>query len=433
MAVLCSGMADPAPALPPVPPRTVPLSDAVPRDLAPVLRDRAAKFPIVTLTGPRQSGKSTLCRALFPGLAYVNLEAPDVRQAAIGDPRAFLRAFTERSTPGAVLDEVQRAPELLSYLQVIVDADPTPGRWIVTGSQHLDLLSSVSQSLAGRTAVLQLLPMHRDEVRQFAAHPTTLDATLLAGGYPRIFDANLDPATWLSAYVATYLERDVRTIADVGDLLTFQRFVELCAGRTAQLLNLSTLAADCGITQPTAKSWLSILEASFILFRLPPLARNIGKRLGKMPKLHFIDSGLVCWLLGIRTVEQLSRHPLRGAIFETWVVSEILKRRTSRGELLSNWRGMSFYREQGGLEADLVVEDGGDLTVIEIKSGETPTSDMLTSAQRVAKRLAVDESTGASIRVAAVYGGSKSVERDDGSRIVTWGGLARLQLVRPEA
>jgi predicted AAA+ superfamily ATPase len=355
--------------------------------LAPVLRDRASTFPVVTLTGPRQSGKSTLCRELFPGLAYVNLEAPDVRRAAVDDPRAFLRAFTDRPNPGAILDEVQRAPELLSYLQVLVDDDPTPGRWIVTGSQHLQLLSSVSQSLAGRTAVLQLLPMHRDEVRQFAQHPTTLDDTLLAGGYPRIFDAGLAPSTWLSAYVATYIERDVRTIADVGDLVAFQRFVELCAGRTAQLLNLSSLAADAGIAQPTAKAWLSILEASFLTFRLPPLARNIGKRLGKMPKLHFIDSGLVCWLLGIRDRDQLARHPLRGAIFETWVVSEILKRRTARGELLSNWRGMSFYREQGGLEADLVVEEGGELTVVEMKSGATPSSDMLASARRVAERL----------------------------------------------
>lgn len=400
---------------------------SVSRDLAPVLLARAAKFPVVTLTGPRQSGKSTLCRDLFPNLAYANLEAPDVRRAALDDPRAFLRAFIDRPNPGAILDEVQRTPELLSFLQVLVDADPTPGRWIVTGSQYLQLLSSVSQSLAGRTAVLQLLPMHRDEVRRFARHPTTLDDTLLAGGYPRIFDASIEPATWLSGYVATYLERDVRTIADVGDLVAFQRFVELCAGRTAQLLNLSTLAADSGIAQPTAKAWLSILEASFLVFRLPPLARNIGKRLGKMPKLHFIDSGLVCWLLGIRDREQLARHPLRGAIFETWVVSEVLKRRTARGELLSNWRGMSFYREQGGLEVDLVVEEGGELTLVEMKVGATPSSDMLASARRVAERLDGPASGSSKPpKIVAVFGGDDRQERSDGSSIVPWDQLGTI-------
>lgn len=300
----------------------------IPRDIAPLLRKAARNFPAVTLTGPRQSGKTTLCRALFPKLPYVSLEALDIRSFAIEDPRAFLAQFPK----GAVIDEAQQAPDLPSYLQGIIDDDPKPGRWILTGSQNLSLLESVSQSLAGRSAVLNLLPLARSEVTRFKKHPRTLDETLLAGGYPRIFDRKLDPSEWLRSYVATYIERDVRTVSNVGDLATFQRFLELCAGRTSRLLNYSSLAADCGISQPTAKAWLSILETSFITFRLSPFHSNLRRRLVKMPKLHFHDSGLVCWLLGIREASQLRSHPLRGAIFESWVVSEILKHRTNRGE-----------------------------------------------------------------------------------------------------
>ena len=278
------------------------------RDLADKVKTAAASFPAVTLTGPRQSGKSTLCRAVFPDLAHINLEEPDVRSFALRDPRGFLAQYPH----GAIIDEVQRCPQLPSYLQVIIDDDPSPGRWILTGSQNLALLESVSQSLAGRTAVLHLLPLARDEVRRFDTYPSDLDEAMLAGGYPRIFDRGLSPAEWLGAYVGTYIERDVRTITTVGDLVTFQRFVELCAGRTGQLLNVSALAADAGVAQPTAKAWLSVLETSFITFRLPALYANIRKRLVKMPKLHFYDTGLVCWLLGIRNTDQLRAHPLRG-------------------------------------------------------------------------------------------------------------------------
>lgn len=273
----------------------------VPRDLAPALRAAAGGFPAVTVTGPRQSGKSTLCRDIFADHLYVSLEALDTRRFALEDPRAFLAGLAG----GAIIDEVQRAPELLSYLQGIIDDDPTPGQWILTGSQNFALLASIGQSLAGRTAVHHLLPLAHGEALRFPHHPDTLDEVLLGGGYPAILDRQLSPAAWLASYVTTYIERDVRSISNVGDLATFQRFVELCAGRTAQLLNYSALADDCGISQPTAKKWLGIAEASYLVFRLPPYHRDVRKRLVRMPKLHFLDTGLACWLLGIRTADQL--------------------------------------------------------------------------------------------------------------------------------
>ena len=378
------------------------------RDLASALSRAAQNFPAVTLTGPRQSGKSTLCRSLFPSHRYISLEAVDARRFALEDPRAFLAGLPD----GAVIDEVQRAPDLLSYLQGIIDEDPAPGRWILTGSQNLALLESVSQSLAGRTAVLHLLPFAHSETLRFGAQPRTLDEVLLTGGYPRILDRELEPATWLSAYVATYLERDVRTIANVGDLTTFQRFVELCAGRTAQLLNYASLANDCGITQPTAKSWLSILETSYIVFRLPPFHRDVRKRIVKSPKLHFHDTGLACWLLGIRTSEQLSAHPLRGAVFETWVASEVRKHRLNRADA----RGLSFFRTRDGAEADLVLERTAGPVLVEAKAGTTPSSHLFDGSRRVRNLLA---NTFPSCQLAVVYGGEEAQNRSVG-KLIPW-------------
>ena len=381
---------------------------AVQRDLTPRLIDAAQKSPSITLTGPRQSGKTTLSRAVFPQHGYVSLEALDARAFASEDPRAFLSQYPD----GAIIDEVQRVPELLSYLQGIIDEAPKPGRWILTGSQNLYLAESVSQSLAGRTAVHHLLPLARNEVVRFVQHPRTLEEAVLAGGYPRIFDQALNPSEWLRSYVATYIERDVRAISQVGDLTIFQRFVELCAGRTAQLINYSALASDCGVSQPTARAWLGILEASFIVFRLPPFHKNLGKRLVKMPKLHFYDTGLVCWLIGIRTPEQLRSHPLRGPIFETWVVSEIVKHRMNLGET----RGLFFYRNRDGAEVDLIIEHPSSVTLVEAKSSQTPSSSLFDGARRVRRHL-VDSSLPCDVVVA--YGGDEYQNRSHG-RLIPW-------------
>ena len=305
-------------------------------------------------------------------------------------------------------------PELTSYLQGLIDDDPRHGRWILTGSQSLTMMESVSQSLAGRTAVLHLMPLARSESRRFKRHPKSLDEAIFTGGYPRILDQRLEPAEWLGSYVRTYVDRDVRLVSNIGDLAVFQRFVQLCASRTGQLVNLSSLALDAGIAQPTAKAWLSILEATFIAFRLQPYFANIGKRLVKTPKLHFYDTGLVCWLLGIRDPEQLRLHPLRGPIFESWVVSEVLKHRYNRGE----HAGLYFYRDRHGLEADLVVEDGQKLTVVEAKASQTATPDLVNAGRQVTEVLA----GAAQVKRVVAFGGDSGQKRSD-AEILSWNDL----------
>ena len=373
----------------------------VDRDVEPRLRTLAKEFPVIVLTGPRQSGKSTVCQKVFAHLPYTTLESPDVRAFALEDPRGFLKQFPK----GAILDEIQNGPQITSYLQEIIDRDPAPGRWVLTGSHNFSVMESTSQSLAGRSAVLNLLPLSRHEVVKFPHYPKTLNETLLTGGYPRILDRKLRPADWLSSYVATYLERDVRSISNIGDLVAFQRFAQLSAGRVAQLLNLTSLAADCGISQPTAKAWASVLEASFIAFRLPSYHGNVSKRLIKMPKLHFYDSGLACWLLGIRESAQLDLHPLRGALFESWVVSEIIKQRCNRGE--SN--GVYFFRDKAGLESDALVLGRKTVVLVEVKAGQTISSDWAANNQKITGMF---ERTKQGVSSVVVYGGTERQERN---------------------
>lgn len=356
------------------------------RVLASQLEERARQMPIVTLTGPRQSGKTTLVRQVFPEHAYVSLERPDERKFAFEDPLGFLARF-----PGkAILDEVQRAPDLLSYLQVGVDENPVPGRYILTGSSNLLLMEGISQSLAGRTAILHLLPLTSSELfgrrpldpRQLDTRlesPTppeaALWATLWAGFYPRIHDAGLQPAQWLADYQRTYVERDLRDVLQVGDLIAFERFMRLVAARTGQELNLSALATDAGISQPTAKHWLTALRIGFIVTVLAPHHVSFRKRLRKTPRLHFLDTGLACYLLGIPDPQTLQRHPLRGAIFESYVVSELIKAFENRGQDPP----LFFWKDRAGHEIDALADLGVRLLPIEAKSGLTLASDAFDS------------------------------------------------------
>ena len=378
------------------------------RDLASELTRAAAGAPVVMLDGPRQSGKATLCRAVFPNHSFRTLDAPDDRALAARDSRAFLAQFRE----GAVIAEVQRAPGLLVHLKESVDADPTPGRWVLTSSQDLARLESVGRALAGQTAVLRLLPLTRNEVTRFRHHPVRLDAAMFSGGYPAIFDGELDPSHWLSFHVADHIEREVRAISNVSDLATFQRFMEVCAVRSSRLLNYSSLAADCGISQPTAKAWMNILETSFLTFRLPAFRGDLGKRLVKAPKLYFHDTGLLCWLLGIRDPGRLRSHSLRGSVFETWAVSEIVKHRANRGER----RGLWFYRDRNGAEADLVIEGREGLTLVDVNGGVAPSSTLFGGVERVKRHFGGSSAP----EVGVVYGGEAFRSGSVGRWLIPW-------------
>jgi predicted AAA+ superfamily ATPase len=297
-----------------------------------------AKYPVLTITGPRQAGKTTLCRDAFPDLAYVNLESPDRREFASGDPRGFLREVAD----GAILDEIQRAPELVSYIQEHVDEKRRNGLFVLTGSQQFRVTEAISQSLAGRTAILRLLPF---TIAEAAALRTDLDADgmLYTGFYPRIYDQTLDPTQALGDYFETYVERDVRQISEIRNLSGFRTFVKLCAGRVGQLLNLQGLGNDAGVSHTTAREWISVLEASYVVFLLPPLHANVSKRLIKASKLYFYDVGLAAYLLGIENEKQIFAHPLKGALFENLIVMEALKHRYNQG-LRSNLRWGSRSR-----------------------------------------------------------------------------------------
>ena len=382
----------------------------IPRNAATLIQRMAKGFPVVALIGPRQSGKTTLVRELFSEKAYVSLENPDLLEFAQEDPRRFLDTYAA----GAVFDEAQRCPQLFSYLQQVVDDDPRPGRFVVTGSQQFGLHSKISQSLAGRVGMTQLLPFAYDELYADSPAEPSLNELLWKGFYPPVHDREVDPHLWYGSYIQTYLERDVRQMLNVKELGSFRRFVRLCAGRNAQILNLSSLANDCGIAVNTAKSWISILEASFIVFRLQPHFINFNKRLIKSPKLYFYDSGLVMWLLSIPTPQALNLHPSRGAVFESFVVSELLKMTLNAG---TN-RPFYFWRDRQGNEVDLLVDHGSHLQPIEIKSSQTMNPDYLKGLQKWMS-LAQDQGNSPAL----VYGGDQWQHRQ-GIQVVPWRQLA---------
>ncbi len=348
----------------------------------------------LTLVGPRQSGKTTLCRKLFPDYQYFSFESPDVFELFEYDPRGFLNAITKN----AVFDEVQKVPLLFSYLQELLDNKKDFRKFILTGSNNLKLSSKISQTLAGRTRILQLLPLQRDEIPK-CRRKKSLDESLLFGSYPRIYDETLQPTEWLGDYYQTYVERDIRDTVNIVDLRRFNRFIRLLSGRVGQLMSFSSLGSDAGITQPTAKSWFSALESTFICFSLEPHFKNFNKRLTKAPKIYFYDTGLLCYLLRIRNVEQLSVHPLRGQIFENWVIAEYMKHFYNLGEEAP----LYFWRDQHGHEVDLVIDQGSFLELIEIKAGQTFKKEFMKNIDWLNKLQHRDEGK-------CIYGGTKLIK-----------------------
>lgn len=361
-------------------------------------------YPIVTVTGPRQSGKSTLLKNAFPDYEYVSLEDPDLRSFAINDPRRFLENYSTH----VILDEVQRVPALFSYLQTHVDSVNNSGMYFLAGSQNFLLMQSVTQSLAGRAAILKLLPLSHRELSDAALTPDGLNTEIFTGFYPRIFDKSLDANEYYRFYIETYVQRDVRLLKNIGDLDTFIRFLKLCAGRIGQLLNLSSIANDCGVSVMTVKSWLSVLEASFIAYVINPYHPKFSKRLVKTPKLYFYDTGLACSLLGIRSADELESHFLRGGLFENFLINEFVKNAFNQAREPE----LSFWRDSQGREVDLIDEESG--CGYEMKAGQTFSSEFFKNLTYWGERQAVPVS-----KRICLYGGSRSLSTSEGE-VIGW-------------
>ena len=362
----------------------------------------AQKYQVITLTGPRQSGKTTLVRAAFPAMPYISLEEPDIRQFALTDPRGFLSNYPS----GVILDEIQNTPGLFSYIQGIVDEN-RQAQFILTGSSNFLLMEKISQTLAGRTAILNLLPFSFTELEP---GNEAFESQIFKGQYPRIYDRSIAPTDFYPSYIQTYIEKDVRMVKNIGNTNAFVQFTQLCAGRTGQLINYVSLANDAGISPNTAKAWLSILESSFILYRLQPFYRNFNKRLVKSPKLYFYDTGVACSLLGIRDESQVNAHYLKGALFENLVITEFIKRYAHRGE----HRQPYFWRDSQGREIDCLLVDGEAITPVEIKSGKTLTSSYFDNLTYWRRLRSAPASPGY-----VIYGGDQSIKTSSGE-LISW-------------
>ncbi len=364
------------------------------------LRDLALMFKAVAVVGPRQSGKTTLVRYVFPSKPYINLENPDIRLFASEDPRGFLNSYPQ----GAILDEIQRVPHLFSYLQELLDNSMENGLFILTGSNNFLLQENISQSLAGRVGYLQLLPLSLSEIGSLE---TDTNALMLRGGYPVIYQQNISVTKWYANYIRTYIERDVRLIKNIGDLHVFEKFMRLCAGRVGQLLNMSSLAVEVGVDVKTIGAWISVLEMSFVVFRLQPYHKSYNKRVVKMPKLYFYDVGLAWALLGVDDSAQIQLHPFRGAVFENLIILEFLKQRLNAGKNPN----LYFWRDNVGHEIDLLIEKGIDLIPVEIKSGQTVTPEYF-------KGLFFWNKIAGAQRGYIVYGGDTIQHRSNGIRVI---------------
>ena len=353
------------------------------RDIKDELLQSAAEYPAVTVFGPRQSGKTTLAKTYFPHLPYYSFEDPDVRLRAEQDPRTLMKEISD----GAVLDEVQRVPDILSYLQGVIDRDPTPGKFVLTGSHQPLMHQAVTQSLAGRTAILELLPFSLHELSLYSRPAQSAFEHVFQGFYPRLHENQLDPQRFYKAYLSTYVERDLRMLIHLKDLSLFENFLRLLAGRIGQVINCHSLASDTGVSSTTVKSWISILKASYILFELPPYFSNISKQVIKSPKLFFTDPGLACFLLNLSSAEQVERDPLRGNLYENLLVMDQVKRLLNCGKSPR----LFFYRDSHGHEVDLLIPSGTQLIPIEIKSSATFHPDFIRGIKNFRKTAGEDK------------------------------------------
>ncbi|RZK67043.1 MAG: ATP-binding protein, partial [Pedobacter sp.] len=368
------------------------------RQIMHVIKKQQSKFPILALTGPRQSGKTTLLKELFKDYRYISLENPDIRAFATDDPNGFLNEYSEN----VILDEIQRVPSIFSYIQTKVDESKTMGQYILSGSQNFHLINSITQTLAGRVALFKLLPLDFEELKAAELLGDNYSQVLFKGFYPAIFDRNIDPKVFYTNYVQTYVEKDVTELLKVKDLKAFRTFLGLCAGRAGQLLNISALANDCNISQPTAKAWLSILESSYLIFLLQPYHQNFNKRLVKSPKLYFYDTGLLCYLLGIRSANEIILNRLKGSLFENLILAELQKKNYHQYTHLDYY----FWQDSNGNEIDILLKNYSGFDVFEIKATETISAELFKQMDRFAELAEPEE-----VNKTLIYGGSKNQNR----------------------